>query len=101
MAVQESEKRRATCRAKLWLAQGQLRSPAVISAHLGDTSDVLPAIFLAKPKVLIQAKAHIIAIKPVGGKTEVKQVLFESYGNGRFTASGEAGEPKGEALLAA
>jgi len=101
VAVQESAKRRATCCVKLWLAQGQLESLAAITAHLRDPSDVLPSIFLAKPEVLVQAKAHIIAIKAIGRKTEVKQVLFKSYGNGRFTASREAGEPEGEALLAA
>ena len=73
----------------------------ISTAHLGDPPNIFPSIFLAKPQILVQAEAHIVSIEAIGGEAKVEQMLFKSNGDSGFTAGREAGEPEGEALLAA
>ena len=72
-----------------------------IAIHLSNPPDVLPSILLAETEILVQPEAHIVAIETIGGKTEVKQMLFKRNSDGRFTTGGEASKPEGETLLAA
>ena len=101
--MQESEKRSATCCEKAVLARSFNGEPKKVEllAHFSNPPDILPSIFLTESQIFVQAKAHIVPIKTVGGKAKVQQMLFESYGNGGFTAGRETGKPEGEALLAA
>ena len=55
--------------------------PSVQFAHLSNPPDILVAVPLTKTKILVQAKANIIPIEPVGSKAEVEQMLLEGNGN--------------------
>ena len=69
--------------------------------HLSNPSDILVPIFLAKPKILVQPKANVIAIEAVGGEPPAQKLLLERIGDGGFTGGGEASEPERETLLIA
>jgi hypothetical protein len=69
--------------------------------YLSNTPDVLVPVLLAEPKVLVQSKAHIVAIETVGGEAQVQQVLLERSCDGRLSGRREASEPDGEAGLLA
>lgn len=69
--------------------------------YLCNPSNVLVAILLRKPEVLVQSEAYIVAIKTVCCESEVKQVLLQSCCNGGFAGCGETCEPDREAALLA
>ena len=69
----------------------------------GDAADVFFAVFGREAEVLVEAEADVVAVEAVGGEVErlAEKSLFEGDGDGGFTRGGEAGQPDGEALLAA
>jgi len=69
--------------------------------HLGDTSDVLVTVLLAKAQVLVQPEAHIVSVESVYSQTLLQEVLLESDGDGGLSGGGQTGEPEGETLLLA
>lgn len=69
--------------------------------YLGDAADVLVAVLLGEAEVLVQAEAHIVAVEPVRGQSNVQQVLFQGRGDGGLARGREAREPDGEAALSA
>lgn len=69
--------------------------------YLGDAADVLVAVLLGKAQVLVQAEAHIVAVEAVGGQADVEEVLLEGGGHSGLARGRQAGEPDGEAALAA
>lgn len=73
-------------------------SPIKIS-YLGNTSDIFVPILLTEPQILVQSKAHIIAIESVRIDSQVEEVLFQSGRDCGFAGGGEPGEPEGEAAL--
>jgi len=80
----------------------ECRAPVQIAgSYLGDAPDVLVSVLLAEAKVLIQSKAHVIAIETVGGEAQVQQVLLERSCDSRLSRRRETGEPDGEAGLLA
>lgn len=68
-------------------------------AYLSNAPDIFSSVLLTEAQILVQPKANIIAIEPVSRMTKMQEMLLERYCNGGFAAGGEAGEPKGEALL--
>jgi len=44
--------------------------------YLGYSPDILIAILLREPKVLIQSEAYIVAVQPIRTETQVEQVLL-------------------------
>ena len=68
-------------------------------SYLGNASDILIPILFTEPQILIQSKAHIIAIKSVRVDTQVKKVLLQSGRDCGFAGSGEPSEPECEAAL--
>lgn len=68
---------------------------------LADSADVLDAVLVGEAEVLVEAEADVVAVKAVGGQTEVQQVLLEGGRDGRLARRRQASEPEGEALLLA
>ena len=82
----------ASCAARLrWIAE----------PYLGDAPDVLVPVLLAEAEVLVQSKAHVVAIETVRSEAQVQQVLLERSRDGRLSRRRETGEPDGEARLLA
>lgn len=69
--------------------------------YLADASYVLVAVLVGEAEVLVEAEAHVVAVKTVGGEPEVQEVLLERRGHRRLARGREAGEPQREALLLA
>ena len=69
--------------------------------HLCYPPDVLISALLVETQVLVEAEAHVVAIKTVCGEAEVEQVLLERSGDGRLARGRQASEPDGEAALLA
>ena len=81
--------------------QGQSAAVSKQQSDLCYATDVLVAICFAEAKIFVQAEADVVAVEAVGGVGGVEQVLLEGGGDGRFSRSGEAGEPDCKARLAA
>lgn len=59
---------------------------------LRDAADVLVAVRLAEPEVLVQAEADVVAVEAVGGDAAVaEELVLEFDGDGGFARGGEAG----------
>lgn len=71
------------------------------NTYLSYPPDILIAILLRKPQILVQSESHIVAVETVRRETQVQKVLLERCGDGGFTGRGEAGEPDCEAGLLA
>ena len=71
------------------------------AAYLCNTANVLVTALLVKAKVLVETEADVVAVKTVGGKALLEEVLLESSGNGRLARGRETGEPDGGPLLLA
>lgn len=70
------------------------------NSYLSNAADILVAVFLREAQVLVQAEANIVAVEPVGGKADMKQVLLKGSGNGRLSRGRETREPNSKAALA-
>jgi hypothetical protein len=69
--------------------------------HLGDPPDVLVAALLVEAQVLVEPKAHVVAVEAVRGQPEVQQVLLERRRDGRLARRREPCEPDGQPALLA
>lgn len=49
---------------------------------LTDATDVLIAVGLGEAKVLVQAEAHVVAIKTIGGEPQMQEMLLKGGGDG-------------------
>jgi hypothetical protein len=78
-----------------------LRPPIAKSTYLRYPPNVLIAVLLRKPQILVQPKAHIVAVQTVRREPKVQKVLLERSRDGRLSGCGEPGEPDGETLLLA
>ena len=96
--VEESAKSFATCFPHmLWLAPLLIPCPFYEKAKLPSTSkeksktnltdppNVLISVLLTKPQILIQTKAHVIAIQTVCCETQVEEVLLKRCRDGGFS----------------
>lgn len=71
--------------------------------HVGDAADILFAVRGRETEVGVEAVTDVVAVEAVGGEGVGwgQEGGFEGGGDGGFARGGEAGEPDGEALLAA
>src|SRR3569833_1458248 len=76
-------------------------SPEDGETHLGYPSDVLVAVLLGEAQVLVQPEARIIAVQPVGGQTEMQQVLLQRRGDGRLARGRQPRKPYRQSALLA
>ena len=80
---------------------GHVHDPIRHVAYLCDAPDVLVAVLLREPQILVQAEPHIVAVQPVRGQSQVQQVLLQRRSHCRLARGGQAREPDGEPALAA
>lgn len=73
----------------------------VAGSYLSNAPDVLVPVLLAEAEILVQPKAHVVAIETVCSEAQVQQVLLERSRDGRLSRCRETGEPDGEAGLLA
>lgn len=69
--------------------------------YLCDSADILIAIRLREAQILVQAKAHVIAIKTVCANAKVEQVLLKRGRDRRLSRRRETREPDRVSLLPA
>ena len=63
-----------------------------------DSSDVLLSVGEGEAEILVEAVSDIVTVKDVSWDTLGDEVLLELHGDGRFTGSGETGEPDSAAV---
>jgi len=69
--------------------------------YLRYPPNILIPVLLGEAQILVEAEAHIIAVKTVRSVSKVQKVLLERCRDGGFARRREAGEPDGEAFLLA
>ena len=56
----------------------------MVGSYLCNSANVLIAVFLGEPQVLVQPEAHIVTVQPVRCEAHVQQVLLQGRGDGRL-----------------
>lgn len=70
-------------------------------SYLCNSANVLVPVRLREAQILIQPKAHIVAIQTVRAHTKVQKVLLERRRNGRLSGRRETSEPDRVSALSA
>jgi hypothetical protein len=70
------------------------------TGDLGDAPDVLHAVRLGEPEILVQAVADVVAVEDVGVSSECVQPLLGQVGDRGLAGAGEPCEPEHARLLA-
>jgi hypothetical protein len=68
-------------------------------SYLSYPADVFVSALLVETEILVQSESYVVAIKAVGCKPKVKEMLLECGRNGGFSGRAEACEPDCEAAL--
>lgn len=69
--------------------------------YFGNASDILITILLRETQILVQPKPHIVAVKAVGGQSDMKQMLLKGGCHSRLAGGGQSGKPDGKPTLPA
>eukprot|EP00277_Geminigera_cryophila_P027268 CAMPEP_0179478750 /NCGR_PEP_ID=MMETSP0799-20121207/57145_1 /TAXON_ID=46947 /ORGANISM="Geminigera cryophila, Strain CCMP2564" /LENGTH=72 /DNA_ID=CAMNT_0021290003 /DNA_START=622 /DNA_END=840 /DNA_ORIENTATION=- len=62
-------------------------------ADLPNAADILLSVIFAEAEVLIEPKAHVVAIQPVCQQPLFDKPLLKESANGRLTTATEASQP--------
>lgn len=108
VAVEASAKSLATYKHKFRVSpRALLYAPSFSHAgtnrhsYLCNSANVLVPVRLREAQILVQSKAHIVAVETVRAHTKVKQVLLERRRDGRLSGRRETCEPDRVSALSA
>jgi hypothetical protein len=71
------------------------------TTNFGNPADIFIPVSFRKAQVLVQSKADIVAVKPVGCQPEVEEMLLQRRCDRGLSRGREAGEPDGATALPA